>query len=205
MNILLFGGTGSLGRHLLGQLLAAGHKVAVFARTPAKITLTHPNVSVLQGDLLDERDVFDALEGRDAVINAVGGAFDSTVRSEGLRNILLAMNRHGVRRILSVGGPGILDAGDGMVYERPSFPPMLVPVTEEHRRGYEQLLASGTDWTLVCPPMMKEGPATSKYRVQADVPLSGGWEMPLADVAAFMVRELRQGKFIGKRVAIASA
>jgi uncharacterized protein YbjT (DUF2867 family) len=35
--LLILGATGSLGRHVLRQALAAGHEVTVFVRTPSKL------------------------------------------------------------------------------------------------------------------------------------------------------------------------
>ena len=35
--LLILGATGSLGRHVLRQALAAGHDVTVFVRTPSKL------------------------------------------------------------------------------------------------------------------------------------------------------------------------
>ena len=45
--ILILGATGSLGRHVLHQALAAGHEVTVFVRTPSRLpSEVHGRVSV---------------------------------------------------------------------------------------------------------------------------------------------------------------
>ena len=50
--LIILGATGSLGRHVLGQALAAGHQLIVLARTPAKLTPeAGPLVTVHTGDL----------------------------------------------------------------------------------------------------------------------------------------------------------
>ena len=50
--LLILGATGSLGRHVLRQAVAAGHVVTVFVRTPSKLPpeVREP-VSVPTGDL----------------------------------------------------------------------------------------------------------------------------------------------------------
>jgi hypothetical protein len=50
--LLILGATGSLGRHVLRQALAAGHDVTVFVQTPSKVPPEAAGrVSVHTGDL----------------------------------------------------------------------------------------------------------------------------------------------------------
>ncbi|MHB8875734.1 MAG: NAD-dependent epimerase/dehydratase family protein [Myxococcaceae bacterium] len=69
MKILVTGGTGFLGGHLVPRLAAAGHQVRVLARTPP------PNpgpVEYLPGDLKDQASVKKALQGVEAIYHLAG-------------------------------------------------------------------------------------------------------------------------------------
>jgi putative NADH-flavin reductase len=67
--LLILGATGSLGRHVLRQALAADHAVTAFVRTPAKVPAdARGRVSVRVGDLGDDVPV-DLVHGHDALVN----------------------------------------------------------------------------------------------------------------------------------------
>src|SRR4051812_18786228 len=72
MNLTVFGATGGIGRHVVSQALDAGHHVTAYARNPAKLNLTHPNLTVIAGELSDRAAVGRAVAGADAVISALG-------------------------------------------------------------------------------------------------------------------------------------
>jgi uncharacterized protein YbjT (DUF2867 family) len=64
--ILVTGGTGHLGRDIVGQLLARGKRVRVLARLPG----SDPRVEWTRGDLSTGAGLLEALDGVTAVINA---------------------------------------------------------------------------------------------------------------------------------------
>lgn len=96
----MFGASGNIGRHVVDQLLAAGHTVIAYVRNAAKRTTTHPNLIVIEGGLDDAGGVARAIDGADAVISALGptlrrGATGTPV-ADGTRNIVEAMKVAGV-------------------------------------------------------------------------------------------------------------
>jgi hypothetical protein len=94
MKVLIFGATGTVGFHLVEQSLAAGHCVTAFVRSPAKLKISDPNLSVVVGDVLRDTDrVMAAIAGQDVVLVALGAGLRGRVRSEGTRNIVDAMER----------------------------------------------------------------------------------------------------------------
>jgi uncharacterized protein YbjT (DUF2867 family) len=71
-HLLILGATGSLGRHVLRQAVAAGHVVTVFVRTPSKLPPeAQERVTVHAGDL-DAGVPLDLVRGPDALINCAG-------------------------------------------------------------------------------------------------------------------------------------
>ena len=70
MNILLTGGTGFIGSHILIKLLAEGHQIEILARNPNKIPrlLTEKNISITKGDITNT-NLFDKIaKGKDICI-----------------------------------------------------------------------------------------------------------------------------------------
>jgi putative NADH-flavin reductase len=95
MRLTVFGATGGVGREVVGQALNAGHHVTAYARNPAKLTVNHPNLAVLTGELTDRDAIQRAVSGADAVISALGPSLErkatGTPLVDGSRNIVDAM------------------------------------------------------------------------------------------------------------------
>jgi uncharacterized protein YbjT (DUF2867 family) len=71
-HVAVFGATGKIGRHVVDQLLSAGHTVTAYVRNPSKLAISHPNLTVVEGELDDRAGVARAVDGADAVISALG-------------------------------------------------------------------------------------------------------------------------------------
>jgi uncharacterized protein YbjT (DUF2867 family) len=103
--------TGHIGSQLVKLLLAAGEPVRVIVRDPAKLAPEiRDAVSVAQGSSDDERVLYEALDGAESFFLIVPPSFASTDYTEYClqftRPALRAMQRHGVKRIVSVSGIG---------------------------------------------------------------------------------------------------
>jgi putative NADH-flavin reductase len=77
MKIALFGGTGNVGRVLLGMTLDAGHEVTLLARAPGTVGRQHPLLTVVNGNALDPDAVDKTLVGAEAVLSTLGGFCDA--------------------------------------------------------------------------------------------------------------------------------
>ena len=116
LHVTVFGATGKIGRHVVDQLLAAGHTVTAYVRNPAKLSATHPNLHVVQGELDDVSSIARAVQGADAVISALGPSLrrgtTGTPVADGTRNIVNAMHAAGVRRYIGLATPAMADERD---------------------------------------------------------------------------------------------
>jgi putative NADH-flavin reductase len=72
MSLTVFGATGGVGREVVTQALDDGRHVTAYVRNPAKLTVTHPNLTVITGELTDRDAVQRAVHGADTVISALG-------------------------------------------------------------------------------------------------------------------------------------
>ena len=108
MKLIVFGATGTIGRHVVDRALAQGHEVTAFARAPGALDSTDPKLTRAAGDVLDRDAVADAVRGHDAAIVALGAGRRGKVRTAGTRNVIDAMARHGpiVSRAAWIGAEG---------------------------------------------------------------------------------------------------
>ncbi len=72
MKIVIFGAAGATGRILVERALAQGHKVTAFDRHTAALTIEHPKLSLIQGDIFNPSQVEEAIAEQDIVISVLG-------------------------------------------------------------------------------------------------------------------------------------
>jgi putative NADH-flavin reductase len=208
MKIALFGGTGRTGGLLLAGALSRGHTVQLLARRPDAVPATD-GVTVIAGDLLarDGADVRETLHGCDAVLAAIGSAAlgaPGEAIGTGTGHIAEGCQAAGIRRVVSLGGGGILDAvGGGLRRDRPGYPAVFGPVSAQHLAAWQALAAARLEYTIVCTPDLTDGPATGQYRLVVRMMPEGGKRVSRADVAAVMLDALEQGRWIQERVGMA--
>jgi uncharacterized protein YbjT (DUF2867 family) len=106
MQVLVVGGTGTLGRQIARRALDAGHQVRCMVRTPRKAAfLQEWGCELTRGDLLEPDSIDYALDGVDAVIDAATSR-PSDPQSiyesdwDGKLNLLRACDRANVKRFV---------------------------------------------------------------------------------------------------------
>jgi nucleoside-diphosphate-sugar epimerase len=197
-HVAVFGATGKIGQQVVGQLLAAGHTVTAYVRNPAKFSLSHPQLTVVAGELDDAAGVARAVAGADAVISALGpslrrGATGTPV-TDGTRTIVAAMRDAGVRRFVGLDTPSIADPRD-----RPTLKAKVLPVMA--RLAFPNALTelvgmtaavTGADleWTIARITSPNDKAATGTIRAGFLGRDKVGSAMTRADIAAFLVGQL---------------
>ena len=193
MNVVVFGAHGGIGRHVVEQALAAGHRVTAVARRPETVTLQHPQLSVRRGDVLDPATLPPLLAGQQAVVSAIGVASraPTTVYSDGVGNLLHAMPPAGVRRLMCVSATGI-DPGPlvqkvvaGLVLWQ-----LLRNMYTDLVCMEDRVRASHVDWTIVRTPRLTDGPHTGHYVASHNAHLPAAWIISRADLADYLVTHL---------------
>jgi len=199
MKLIIFGATGTLGRHLVEQALSQGHQVTAFARKPSALKLDHPDLTRQAGDVLDRAAVADALEGQDAVLIALGAGRKGGVRAIGTKHVVDAMARRGLRRLvcLSTLGAGDSRALLNFFWKRIMFGLLLREAYGDHEAQEAVVKQSGLDWTIVRPAAFTDGPATGAYK-HGFPPTERNLKLKIssADVAGFMLRQLTDDSYL---------
>jgi uncharacterized protein YbjT (DUF2867 family) len=113
VTVLVTGGTGFIGPHVVHTLRAADTPVRALVRKPAHAgRLAAWGAELAKGDVTDPASLRAACEGVDAVVHLVaiikGRADDfERVMSEGTRNVVAAAQEAGVRRFVLAGALGL--------------------------------------------------------------------------------------------------
>lgn len=172
--VVVLGGTGYAGAHIVAEAAARGHDVVSVARKAPVDPV--PGVTYVEGSVLDLDALGDVLAGADVVVSALSPRGDMSDRVlDVLRD--LADRLTGTRTRLAVvgGAMGSLSAPGG-----PRLWDLGVPEEYRHEAGVgvetlDLLQASdpGLDWFLVHPPKVfgawVPGERTGSYREGGDV------------------------------------
>ena len=203
MKLTVFGATGGVGREVVTQALDASHDVRAYVRNSAKLDLTHPNLTVITGELTDREAVQRAVHGADAVISALGPSLDRKATGmplvAGTRTIVDAMRTEGVERYIGIATPSVRDPRDTR-----SLLGLIVPLMGRAflPRAYRELLAmsrliidSPLDWTIARFTRPTDGARTGtvragylgRDRIRASI--------TRADIAAFLLDQTTDTRF----------
>jgi uncharacterized protein YbjT (DUF2867 family) len=206
--LLVIGATGGTGRQLVAQALERGHLVTALVRNPSRLSLEHPRLTIVRGDVLDRASVDRAVQGQDAVLSALGHRqyFRPTrILSEGTHNVLRAMETHGVNRFVCETSLGIGDSAGRMgLYYTLFVVPIILPFYFWDKARQERIVAaSRSDWVIVRPGALTDGDKRGSCRSGPNVG-SYLWTVRIsrADVADFMLDQLSDDTYLETAVGI---
>lgn len=204
MHIAVFGATGGTGRHFLEQALAQGHSVSALVRDPAKLDISHPQLQLVTGNVLEPTAVARTLEGSTAVVCSLGTTSNNPgdVVSTGTKNIIHHLQQHGPQRLLVVTSLGVGDSADQVPFVfKLLMKSVLKKVMADKEVQEAAVRASGLEWTIVRPGGLTDGPATGQYTVGTGREIKAG-QVRRADVAQFLMQELTAAQYLRQAVAI---
>jgi putative NADH-flavin reductase len=221
---MILGSTGSLGRHVLRQSLAAGHEITVFVRTPSKLPADiRDRVAVHTGDL-GAHVPLELMRGQTALINCAGHVADGDAFVGLVDRLVTALDSLPSREqpvCWFLAGAALLDidASGRRGVQLPKVKSTYWP----HAVNFERLSRSRLDWRLLCPGPMVDEPAigldrlrlshdTLPVRVPAFARVLRGplllpvfaslipqMIVPYADAAALMLANLDAGNAMSRR------
>ena len=162
---LLTGTTGNLGGAILKQVLAQGvpaEDVAVMVRQPQKADkLKELGVTLIEGDYFNYDSLVNAFTNAEKLL--LIGAPSLTGRAEQHENISRAIKDAGVKRVVYVG------------FIRPEHPRVkLREVTDVEIKSEKDLIASGTDYTILRNPLYSEALLAMTTKGEKDTEIRGG-------------------------------
>ena len=212
MNVTVFGATGKIGRLVVAALLRDGHHVTVYVRNPAKLDISDPNVTVVQGALADQRAIRESVRGSDAVISALGPSLKlgakGTPIADGTANIVAAMHAEGVKRYIGLATPSVPDPRDHPTIKAKALPVMagiMFPNALKELHGMtEAVTESDLDWTVARITRPTDKPTKGTVRAGYLGRDKVGSAMSRADIAAFLVAQLADDRYVKALPAISN-
>ena len=209
MRIAIFGAEDGMGKALTERALAAGHGVNTHASEPRYYPinrLEYDRLTVIEGDTFDVRAVEGIVRNADAVCTAIGRGTDGlpgVTPSEGLENVLGAMDQYLVSRIVAATAAGVGESAEYVglgsrlhgLFDRER----VADLTRQERL----VRKSDREWVIVRPARLTDGPATGTYRVGSDVETGLRLSVSRADLAAFMLEAATEDTYRNRAVTIA--
>lgn len=194
--IIVFGAAGGTGIEIVKQALQAGYQVTAVMRSPEKFTLTHPDLTIQKGDVTLAGTLDKVVTGHDAIISAIGNRSTkpTTLYSDGLRNILEAMQKNNLSRLICISAGGLDVNPKASFFVRLLTKYVLQRILKEpyaDLRVMETLVKnSNANYTIVRPSRLLDKPATGNYRVGINADIAKPFSIARADVAHFIVNHI---------------
>lgn len=207
MKILIYGASGKTGHELVKQALAKGHTVSAFVRNPSKLKITHQNISIFTGDVVDYPLVEKSVKGQDAVLSALGAPspfkYDQVI-VDGVANIIKAMESNNINRFIYLSFVGVKETRNNAGFVIKYIAPRILSSEIAGHEARESMIKkSKLQYTLVRPPTLTNGKHVATFRSGENI-TSNGFSVSLsrADVADFMLQQLTDTTFLRKTACV---
>lgn len=201
MKIALFGASGKTGQQFLEQALESGHHLTALVRTPSKIIQKSSNLEIIQGDVLNEDEVNQTVDGCDIVVSLFGHVKGSPewLQTNGTKNILKAMQSSNINKIISLSGGGLPfpEKDDPKFVDKAIrvIMKLTVPkILNDAIKHAEILRKSTTDWIIIRGPRLTDGPKKGNYKV-GWVGVNSGTSISRTDLADFILKQVESDQF----------
>lgn len=204
MKVCILGATGRVGSHILKLALHDSYEVTVLVRDLSKVEVEHERLHIIEGNVLNENDIKEAVKGCDIVISTLGTDGNGTLATS-LPIIIKCMEKEGIKKIVTIGTAGILQARTNpSIYRFQSNESKRKTTTaaEDHLAAYVALENSKLCWTVVCPTHLIDGDETGLYRTEKDILPADGSKITVGDTAHFTWRLRNKSKYEQSRVGI---
>lgn len=213
--ILVVGATGGTGRATIAELVQQGHQVTAFSRNAEALAETSELVTAFNGDATNPEDLDRAVPGHDAVIVTLGIAENPfrvrlfgtartpiDVRSAGTRNVIAAMQKHGVRRLVVQSSYGVGESRSKLRFvDSLFFSLLLKPQIADTEVQELEVRDSGVDWVLAQPVHLTDDDADDMPFASAEGEVRE-WKISRKSVARFLASAIQAPEHVGRSVAL---
>jgi putative NADH-flavin reductase len=204
MTLAIFGASGAIGKLLVKKALDDGYKVKAYVRNLNKMDFSHPNLTVIKGELHEYEKIKNFIKNTDTVISALGPSMDrkatGTPVLDGHINIIKAMKHVNKSRFITLGTPSIK-------FERDKKSPttvlsvilgkIFIPKRglKEMRSLGDVVKSSNLDWTIVRILAPVNNDTSTNIKVTfGDKKIK--WKISRKNIASFMLDQAKDSRYI---------
>ncbi|AQT82406.1 epimerase [Mycolicibacterium litorale] len=207
-SLLVLGGSGRTGIHVLNGAASRGHRVRALVRNPDAVQAP-PGVELVEGTPANIDDLRKAAQGTEAVISVLNNARTSdnpwakpisppSFMTDAARDTLTVMGEQGIRRIVLASTQG---AGDDWKRLNPVIKAAIklsnLKVGFADHDALDRLVhASDADWTLARAVALSDKPAAGPLLAAEPGTAKPGLRVNRADFAGFLLDAVEQGTWI---------
>jgi len=194
MNIIVFGATGGTGAAVVSRALEKGWHVTAIVRSPSALTVEHKNLKIVRGDVMDLSSFVNEIIGKDAVVSCLGTGTNlksTTIYSEGIKNILSAMQDADVSRIICISA-GAIEATNEMGFFIRTLTKLVLQrilknLYADMRLMEKYLSDAPVNYTIMRPARLIDGNSKGRYRMGINAHLTTSWTISKSDLAEAML------------------
>ena len=214
MKVLVLGGTGQVGQHIIKQLLDKNHHITAIVRNPGKLTVAHDNLNIVEADIFNAESLTPHFKDQEAVLSALGfgQAYKSTTLFvDSIKPILEAIKAHNITRLITCSSwyaDTPTNSNDMGFMLRWFVMPMLRGILDDIHRMEEIVMSKEEiNYTFVKPPRLENTEMVEEGKIVAQ---EGDFikdnimsKISRGNVAQFMIKCLTDPTWDRKKVAIA--
>ena len=206
--IIVFGASGGTGKQVVHEALNAGYEVTVIVRNTEDYIFGHPLLNIIHGDVFEPETFKSAMAGKDAVVSCLGyhKREPTTVYSEGITNIMKAMQAGGVKRLICLSNSAVeipQNATFWMKFEIKNILQRLFKYSYADMLLMENILKnSGLNWTVIRPSRLMNSLKTGNYRTSINKKPFKPSSISRKDLADYIFHHLFDEKIYKSKVEI---
>lgn len=206
--LLVLGGSGRTGVHVLERAAARGHQVRALVRDPDAVRAP-AGVELVRGTPARTDDIRRAAAGTEAVISVLNNARASgnpwarpvsppTLMTDAARSVLTVMAEQGLTRFVAVSSQGVAE-------DWARLDPVLRGIIRfsnikagfDDQNGVDAAVrASAVDWTLVRAVALTDKPGRGPLRAALPGTERPGTVLNRGDLATFLLDTVEQGTWV---------
>ncbi len=207
--IAVFGASGKTGREVIASAIRQGVRVKALYRPGSEPATPSRGLEVVTGQLTNPDDVRRALQGTDGAILVFGPRLSRKVHGDvfcaaATATVIREMKGLGIRRLVCQ--TGAMAGGDS-----PNWSWAVRGFVRRYRRNFPEVdadrdaqeaevKASGLDWTVAKPFRISGAKGKGHVRAAPNLRIGMFTSTRRADLADFLVAEVRAGRFPGQAI-----
>lgn len=201
--IAIIGGTGKVGRRIATKALESGYQVRMLVRDTKKVVIRDNGIKIVEGNVLNPKDIQKTLEGCQVVIITFGQSLKGKqIYSSVTETILEKMAELQIERYIGVTGGSLTIDGDKKTLINKVgtriFEIIFSNMMKDKKREWHFLSSNNLieKWTLIRLPFIVDQEEIG--HLKEDLKDMPGTKITNGDIATFIINQIEDLKYVQK-------